>query len=46
MGSLFLQTGALLLDGNTLSYFGASIPINLIVVVIVVVILVGGVEYY
>jgi hypothetical protein len=40
------QTGALLLDGNTLSYFGASIPVNLAAAVIAEVILVGGAEYY
>ena len=42
----WLQTGALLLDGNTLSYFGNSIPINLVVAVIAEVVLVGGAEYY
>jgi hypothetical protein len=41
-----LQTGALLLDGNTLNYFGSSIPINLIVAVAAEVVLVGGAEYY
>ena len=41
-----MQTGALLLDGNTLNYFGNSIPINLVVAVIAEVILVGGAEYY
>ena len=45
-GSLFLQTGALVLHGVMLWYFGASIPINLIAAVIVEVILVGGAEYY
>jgi hypothetical protein len=40
------QTGALLLDGNTLSYFGANIPVNLAFAVISEVILVGGAEYY
>nr|XP_018679152.1 PREDICTED: uncharacterized protein LOC108952395 isoform X1 [Musa acuminata subsp. malaccensis] len=33
-----LQTGALLLDGNTPNYFGKNSPINLV--------LVGGAEYY
>lgn len=41
-----LQTGALLLDGNTLSYFGKNIPINLILAVVAEVVLVGGAEYY
>ncbi len=40
------QTGALLLDGNTLSYFGANIPVNLAFAVISEVVLVGGAEYY
>ncbi|VAH93806.1 unnamed protein product [Triticum turgidum subsp. durum] len=39
-------TGALLLDGNTLNYFGNSIPINLILAVVAEVVLVGGAEYY
>lgn len=42
----WMQTGALLLDGNTLNYFGKNIPINLVVAVIAEVILVGGAEYY
>jgi hypothetical protein len=41
-----MQTGALLLDGNTLNYFGNSIPINLVVAVIAEVVPVGGAEYY
>ncbi|KAG2556692.1 hypothetical protein PVAP13_8NG194400 [Panicum virgatum] len=32
--AVWFKTGALLLDGNTLSYFGNSIPINLVVAVI------------
>lgn len=44
--AVWFKTGALLLDGGTLSYFGASIPINLIAAVIAEVILVGGAEYY
>lgn len=44
--SIRLQTGALLLDGNTLNYFGKSIPINLVVAVIAEIVLVGGAEYY
>lgn len=41
-----MQTGALLLDGNTLNYFGKNIPINLVLAVVAEVILVGGAEYY
>ena len=41
-----MQTGALLLDGNTLNYFGKNIPINLIFAVVAEVVLVGGAEYY
>ena len=41
-----MQTGALLLDGNTLNYFGKNIPINLVVAVIAEVVLLGGAEYY
>ncbi|KAG2561076.1 hypothetical protein PVAP13_8KG137600 [Panicum virgatum] len=44
--AVWFKTGALLLDGNTLSYFGNSIPINLVVAVIAEVVLVGGAEYY
>nr|ABK23158.1 unknown [Picea sitchensis] len=44
--AVWFKTGALLLDGGTLSYFGASIPINLIAAVVAEVILVGGAEYY
>ncbi|KAH0452563.1 hypothetical protein IEQ34_019862 [Dendrobium chrysotoxum] len=40
------ETGALLLDGNTLNYFGKNIPINLVLAVVAEVILVGGAEYY
>jgi len=41
-----MQTGALLLDGGTLNYFGKAIPINLIVAVIAEIVLLGGAEYY
>jgi hypothetical protein len=34
------------LDGNTLNYFGANIPVNLAAAVIAEVLLVGGAEYY
>ncbi|KAG0529335.1 hypothetical protein BDA96_05G089900 [Sorghum bicolor] len=44
--AVWFKTGALLLDGNTLSYFGNSIPINLVVAVIAEIVLVGGAEYY
>lgn len=41
-----MQTGALLLDGNTLNYFGKNIPINLVLAIAAEVVLVGGAEYY
>jgi light-harvesting complex II chlorophyll a/b binding protein 5 len=44
--AVWFKTGALLLDGNTLSYFGANIPVNLAFAVISEVVLVGGAEYY
>uniref|UniRef100_A0A2P2MSY7 Chlorophyll a-b binding protein, chloroplastic n=3 Tax=Rhizophora TaxID=40030 RepID=A0A2P2MSY7_RHIMU len=44
--AVWFKTGALLLDGNTLNYFGKNIPINLIVAIIAEVVLVGGAEYY
>ena len=40
------QTGALLLDGGSIQYFGATVPINLVVVVLAELILVRGAEYY
>ena len=36
------MTGALLLDGGTLNYFGKPIPINLILAVVAEIVLVGG----
>ncbi|CDP11537.1 unnamed protein product [Coffea canephora] len=44
--AVWFKTGALLLDGNTLNYFGKNIPINLAFAVIFEVVLVGGAEYY
>lgn len=44
--AVWFKTGALLLDGNTLQYFGSRIPINLFVAVIAEAILLGGAEYY
>ncbi|XP_042390160.1 chlorophyll a-b binding protein CP26, chloroplastic-like [Zingiber officinale] len=44
--AVWFKTGALLLDGNTLNYFGKNIPINLALAVIAEVVLVGGAEYY
>ncbi|XP_077231619.1 light harvesting complex of photosystem II 5 [Tasmannia lanceolata] len=44
--AVWFKTGALLLDGNTLNYFGKNIPINLIAAVIAEVVLLGGAEYY
>ena len=42
----FVQTGALLLDGPGIKYFGANIPLNLAAAVILELVLVGGAEYY
>lgn len=44
--AVWFKTGALLLDGGSIEYFGATVPINLAVAVIAEVILVGGAEYY
>ncbi|KAL1319192.1 hypothetical protein HN51_071494 [Arachis hypogaea] len=44
--AVWFKTGALLLDGGTLNYFGKPIPINLIVAVVAEIVLLGGAEYY
>lgn len=44
--AVWFKTGATLLDGNTISYFGATVPVNLAVAVLAEVVLVGGAEYY
>ncbi|KAH7280454.1 hypothetical protein KP509_37G068400, partial [Ceratopteris richardii] len=44
--AVWFKTGALLLDGGSLDYFGATVPVNLTAAVIAEVVLVGGVEYY
>ncbi|XP_039134014.1 LOW QUALITY PROTEIN: chlorophyll a-b binding protein CP26, chloroplastic [Dioscorea cayenensis subsp. rotundata] len=44
--AVWFKTGALLLDGNTLNYFGKNIPINLVLAIAAEVVLVGGAEYY
>ncbi|CAD5327493.1 unnamed protein product [Arabidopsis thaliana] len=44
--AVWFKTGALLLDGNTLNYFGKNIPINLVLAVVAEVVLLGGAEYY
>eukprot|EP00249_Psilotum_nudum_P028820 c38759_g1_i1 orf=1232-2077(+) len=44
--AVWFKTGALLLDGGTLSYFGATVPVNLVAAVIAEVLLVGGAEYF
>ncbi|KAF8404011.1 hypothetical protein HHK36_008887 [Tetracentron sinense] len=46
LSNVHMKTGALLLDGNTLNYFGKNIPINLVVAVVTEIVLVGGAEYY
>lgn len=35
-----------MLEGDTIKYFGANIPVNLAVATIAEIILVGGAEYY
>ncbi|KAH7432293.1 hypothetical protein KP509_07G016900 [Ceratopteris richardii] len=44
--AVWFKTGALLLDGGSLEYFGATVPVNLAAAVIAEVVLVGGAEYY
>ncbi|WCJ29024.1 Chlorophyll a-b binding protein CP26 chloroplastic [Euphorbia peplus] len=44
--AVWFKTGALLLDGGTLNYFGNQLPINLVVAVVAEVVLLGGAEYY
>jgi light-harvesting complex II chlorophyll a/b binding protein 5 len=44
--AVWWKTGALLLDGDRLQYFGATVPVNLAFAVIAEVVLVGGAEYY
>jgi light-harvesting complex II chlorophyll a/b binding protein 5 len=44
--AVWWKTGALLLDGDTLQYFGATVPVNLAAAVIAEIVLVGGAEYY
>uniref|UniRef100_A9U5B1 Chlorophyll a-b binding protein, chloroplastic n=1 Tax=Physcomitrium patens TaxID=3218 RepID=A9U5B1_PHYPA len=44
--AVWWKTGALLLEGDSIKYFGATVPINLAAAVIAEVILVGGAEYY
>jgi light-harvesting complex II chlorophyll a/b binding protein 5 len=44
--AVWWKTGALLLDGDTIQYFGATVPVNLAAAVIAEIVLVGGAEYY
>lgn len=44
--AVWFKTGALLLDGGSIDYFGARVPVNLAVAVLAEIILVGGAEYY
>ncbi|KAL3687143.1 hypothetical protein R1sor_013452 [Riccia sorocarpa] len=44
--AVWFRTGAQLLEGETLKYFGANIPVNLAAAVIAEIVLVGGAEYY
>jgi light-harvesting complex II chlorophyll a/b binding protein 5 len=44
--AVWWKTGATLLEGDSLSYFGLTIPVNLAVATIAEIVLVGGAEYY
>jgi light-harvesting complex II chlorophyll a/b binding protein 5 len=44
--AVWWKTGATLLEGNSLEYFGLTIPVNLAVATIAEIALVGGAEYY
>lgn len=44
--AVWRKTGGLLLEGDSIKYFGANIPINLAAAVIAEVILVRGAEFY
>ncbi|XP_024374442.1 chlorophyll a-b binding protein CP26, chloroplastic isoform X3 [Physcomitrium patens] len=44
--AVWRKTGGLLLEGDSIKYFGATIPINLAAAVIAEVILVRGAEFY
>ncbi|CAI5502666.1 unnamed protein product [Closterium sp. Naga37s-1] len=44
--AVWFKTGALLLEGDSIQYLGATIPLNLAAATIAEVILVGGAEYY
>lgn len=44
--AVWFKTGAVLLEGDTIKYFGADVPFNLAAATIAEIILVGGAEYY
>eukprot|EP00245_Coleochaete_scutata_P017339 TRINITY_DN8469_c0_g1_i1.p1 TRINITY_DN8469_c0_g1~~TRINITY_DN8469_c0_g1_i1.p1 ORF type:complete len:280 (+),score=73.85 TRINITY_DN8469_c0_g1_i1:153-992(+) len=44
--AVWWKTGALLLDGGTLKYFGATIPVNLVAAVVLEAVLVGAIEKF
>eukprot|EP00270_Netrium_digitus_P004709 TRINITY_DN159_c0_g1_i6.p1 TRINITY_DN159_c0_g1~~TRINITY_DN159_c0_g1_i6.p1 ORF type:complete len:279 (-),score=56.75 TRINITY_DN159_c0_g1_i6:114-950(-) len=44
--AVWFKTGALLLDGGSIQYFGATVPFNLFFATLAEVVLVGGAEYY
>lgn len=44
--AVWFKTGAQLLEGDSLQYFGLTIPVNLAVATIAEIVLVGGAEYY
>ncbi|CAI5515904.1 unnamed protein product [Closterium sp. NIES-64] len=44
--AVWFKTGALLLEGDSIQYLGATIPVNLVAATIAEVLLVGGAEYF
>eukprot|EP00475_Leptophrys_vorax_P019942 TRINITY_DN272_c0_g2_i1.p2 TRINITY_DN272_c0_g2~~TRINITY_DN272_c0_g2_i1.p2 ORF type:complete len:307 (+),score=23.50 TRINITY_DN272_c0_g2_i1:93-923(+) len=44
--AVWFRTGALLLEGDSIQYFGNTIPVNLVVATLAEVVLVGGAEFY
>ncbi|CAI7857185.1 unnamed protein product, partial [Closterium sp. NIES-54] len=44
--AVWFKTGALLLEGDSIQYLGATIPVNLAIATLAEVVLVGGAEFY
>jgi len=44
--AVWFKTGAQLLEGDSLQYFGLTVPVNLAAATIAEIVLVGGAEYY